>query len=142
MTAEAVPATQPEAAHVDDRFRLVGAEADFVENQFRIFDVDGRSVGVVRTKSGFFAVNNTCPHQGAAICEGRVGGTMTASNPHEYEYSEDVLVATCPWHRWEFELGTGKSYGQVTGRKLLTFEVLVQDGQVYVAGRRRKVRSA
>jgi hypothetical protein len=30
----------------------------------------------------------------------------------------------------------------VTVRKLLTFEVLVQDGQVYVAGRKRRVHTA
>jgi nitrite reductase (NADH) small subunit len=137
VTAEHAPATV-----IDERFLHVGAETDFEENTFRIYEVEGRSVGVVKTKAGFFAVNNTCPHQGAAICEGRVGGTMTASRPHQYAYSDDVLVASCPWHRWEFELATGRSYGNVTTRKLLTFEVLVQDGQVYVAGRKRRVRSA
>jgi nitrite reductase (NADH) small subunit len=137
-----VTAEQALPTAVDDRFHHVGAVTDFEENTFRVYLLDGRSVGVVKTKAGFFAVNNTCPHQGAAICEGRVGGTMTASDPHQYAYSEDVLVAVCPWHRWEWELATGRSYGQVTARKLLTFEVLVQDGQVYVAGRKRRVHTA
>jgi nitrite reductase/ring-hydroxylating ferredoxin subunit len=125
---------------IDERFQHVGPAADFPENEFRIFRIEGRDVGVVMTKAGFFAVNNVCPHQGAALCEGRVGGTMTASSPREYSYSTDVLVATCPWHRWEFELGTGRSYGGTTHRRLMTFEVLVRDGEVYVAVRRRKVR--
>jgi nitrite reductase/ring-hydroxylating ferredoxin subunit len=110
----------------------VGSVGDFAAGRFKVFDLGGRPVGVVRTAQGFFAVRNRCPHQGANICEGTVGGTMVASSPHEYEYREDVLVVACPWHRWEFELNTGDSFGKVTNKKLVTYAVEVEDGEVYV----------
>ena len=89
-------------------------------------------MGVVKTAQGFYAVRNRCPHQGADICAGTVGGTMVASAPQEYEYRDGTLVVACPWHRWEFELATGDSFGKVTNKNLVTYAVEVEDDEVYV----------
>lgn len=110
----------------------VGAVADFPLDQFLTFEISGRPVGVVRTDQGFFAVRNRCPHQAANICAGRVAGTMVPSRPFEYDYSEQTLVVVCPWHRWEFELATGASFGQVTNKRLVTYPVEIDSDQVYV----------
>jgi 3-phenylpropionate/trans-cinnamate dioxygenase ferredoxin subunit len=110
----------------------VGAVGDFADGRFKVFDIGGRPVGVVKTGQGFYAVRNRCPHQGADICAGTVGGTMVASDPFEYEYRTDTLVVACPWHRWEFELATGDSFGKVTNKKLVTYAVEVEDDEVYV----------
>lgn len=112
--------------------RHVGAVEDFVEGEFKVFDLGGRPVGVVKTDQGFFAIRNRCPHQGADICGGTVTGTMVASEPFEYDYSEQTLVVACPWHRWEFALDTGESFGRVTNKRLVTYAVEVEDGNVYV----------
>jgi nitrite reductase/ring-hydroxylating ferredoxin subunit len=114
----------------------VGDVEDFPFDAFRVFEIAGRPVGVVRTRRGLFAVRNRCPHQGAAICAGRVSGTMVASAPFDYEYSEQTPVVACPWHRWEFELDSGRSYGRVTNKRLVTYPVEVEDNQVYVVMRR------
>lgn len=116
----------------------LGAAEDFEMGNFRVFELQGRPVGVVRTEQGFFAVRNRCPHQGADICSGLVTGTMEASAPGEFSYSEEKLVVVCPWHRWEFELGTGESYGRVTRKRLVTYEVEVEDGEVYVLMKGRR----
>ena len=110
----------------------VGAVGDFELNVFRLFTLAGRPVGVVLTEQGFFAMRNRCPHQGADICAGRVSGTMLPSDPQEYRYSEETLVVVCPWHRWEFDLGTGHSVGQVTRKRLVTYPVELVDGEVFV----------
>jgi nitrite reductase (NADH) small subunit len=110
----------------------VGAVGDFTDGCFKVFDIGGRPVGVVKTAQGFYAVRNRCPHQGADICAGTVGGTMVASGPQEYEYRDDTLVVACPWHRWEFELATGESFGKVTNKKLVTYAVEVEGDEVYV----------
>jgi nitrite reductase (NADH) small subunit len=116
----------------------VGAVGDFAMEKFRVFDLGGRPVGVVRTTRGFFAVRNRCPHQGAEICAGKVSGTMVASRPYEYAYTDQTMVVACPWHRWEFELDTGYAYGRVTNKRLVTYEVEIENDQVYVVmgGRR------
>jgi nitrite reductase (NADH) small subunit len=118
----------------------LGRVEDFEPGRFRVFELQGRPVGVVRTEQGFFAVRNRCPHQGADICAGLVTGTMEPSAPGEFSYSEEALVVVCPWHRWEFELATGESYGQVTRKRLVTYEVEVDDGEVYVMMKGRKER--
>jgi nitrite reductase (NADH) small subunit len=105
---------------------------EFPMGRFRVLELAGRPVGVVRTEQGFFAVRNRCPHQGANICAGTVSGTMVPSRPFEYEYSEETLVVACPWHRWEFELETGVSFGRMTNKRLVTYPVEVDGGQVYV----------
>lgn len=110
----------------------VGAVEEFPMGRFRVFDIAGRPVGVVRTEQGFFAVRNRCPHQAADICSGTVSGTMVPSRPFEYEYSEETLVVACPWHRWEFELATGASFGRITKKRLVTYLVEVDDDKVYV----------
>jgi nitrite reductase (NADH) small subunit len=110
----------------------VGAVDEFELDRFRVFSLAGRPIGMVRTIQGFFAVRNRCPHQGADICAGRVTGTMEPSAPGQFSFSEDTLVVTCPWHRWEFALDTGESYCRVTSKRLVTYPVEVADGEVYV----------
>ena len=110
----------------------VGPVDEFELGRFSVFELAGRPVGVVRTPTGFYAVRNRCPHQGAEICAGRVSGTMIAAGPYEYVYSEETVVVCCPWHRWEFELATGRAYGRVTGKRLTTYPVELADDQVYV----------
>jgi nitrite reductase/ring-hydroxylating ferredoxin subunit len=116
----------------------VGAVDEFELDRFKVFSIDGRPVGVIRTTRGFFAVRNRCPHQGAEICAGRVTGTMEPSAPGEFSFSDETLVVTCPWHRWEFVLGTGESYCRVTTKRLVTYQVEVEDDEVYVMLKARR----
>jgi nitrite reductase/ring-hydroxylating ferredoxin subunit len=110
----------------------VGPEDDFELDRFRVFEIEGRSIGVVRTARGFFAVRNRCPHQGADICSGIVTGTMVPSRPHELDYAPDQLVVVCPWHRWEFSLDTGRAVGGIANKRLVTYPAEVIDGEVHV----------
>jgi nitrite reductase/ring-hydroxylating ferredoxin subunit len=57
---------------------------------------------------------------------------MLASSPGEYSYSDEQAVLACPWHRWEFSLQDGSSVGAVTKKRLVVYEVEVEDGEVYV----------
>lgn len=111
----------------------VGREDEFELDRFRLFELEGRPVGVVRTADGFFAVRNRCPHQGAEICAGLISGTMAATGPREYVYRDERRVLACPWHRWEFDMETGASVAGITKKRLVTYPVDVEDGQVIVS---------
>jgi nitrite reductase (NADH) small subunit len=116
----------------------VGEVGDFEPGRFRIYDVDGNEIGVVRTGDGFYAVRNACPHQTAPICLGKVGGTWLPSRPGEYVYGLDGRVLRCPWHSWEFDLTDGSAVGGITTKKLTTYPVELDGDSVYVlAGRVR-----
>ena len=109
----------------------VGREDEFPEGAFRIFELRGRSIGVARTTSGWYAIRNSCPHQGAPLCMGTIGGTMLPSGPDEMRWGLEGRVVRCPWHGWEFDLESGRSL-YVGGGLAATYPVQVDDGVVSV----------
>ena len=119
---------------------LAGKVSDFIEDEFRIVEVPGGSIGVVRTRNGYFAVRNRCPHMGADVCLGTVTSTMLPAGPFEFRLGLESSVVRCPWHRWEFRIETGESIGSITNKKLVTYDVVIEGDDVYIergGGRRR-----
>jgi 3-phenylpropionate/trans-cinnamate dioxygenase ferredoxin subunit len=95
----------------------------------KMIEVNGRSVGVFNVDGTLYAIRNSCPHQGAPLCDGTVGGTMLPSDPQTYVYAEEPLLR-CPWHGWQINLATGRPvYNHRPGRAR-TYPVAVEDGQV------------
>lgn len=110
-----------------------GRVADYLIDRFRIVEAGGRSIGVVRTSEGFFAVVNRCPHMGAPICVGsNATKTTLPSRPFEYILDEAHAVVRCPWHRWEFRLDSGESVGRVTNARLISYPVVVDGNDVFI----------
>jgi nitrite reductase (NADH) small subunit len=93
-------------------------------------NVDGREIAVLNVGGRLFALRNTCPHQGAALCEGTVGGTMLPSAPHELVYGMQGQVIRCPWHKYEFDLETGRSLHDPERMRVAVYRVLVDNGLV------------
>ncbi|HVV90280.1 MAG TPA: Rieske (2Fe-2S) protein [Solirubrobacterales bacterium] len=108
----------------------IGAEDEFELDQFRIFEVNKRSIGVVHTEKGWFAIRNRCPHQGAPLCRGPVTGTMLPAGPDEFRPAMAGGVVRCPWHGWEFDLETGRSLFDVSPDRTAVYPVEIRDGQV------------
>lgn len=111
----------------------MGAAADFAVGQFKIIDIDGREVGITRLQTGELkAVRNHCPHKGAPICKGIIGGTWLPCEPGEMNFARDGEVLVCPWHGFEFDLISGVELFQEKPLKLLMYPVAEQDGRVVV----------
>lgn len=101
-------------------------------------------IGVFRLGTEYFAYRNVCPHAGAPVCQGRVGGTTLPSKVYEYQYSEGKKVLRCPWHGWEFDLRTGRhlvdekmklrGYAVETGKRenLEAFPIEADEETLYV----------
>jgi nitrite reductase (NADH) small subunit len=96
----------------------------------RVVEVDGRPVAVLSVGDELFAVSDRCPHMGAALSAGSVGGTLVASAPHEFVYGRHQRVLRCPWHGWEFDLDSGRSLLEPRRYGLRIFRVSSEDGQV------------
>ncbi|MGZ5091453.1 MAG: Rieske (2Fe-2S) protein [Burkholderiales bacterium] len=112
----------------------VGKAADFAVGQFKIVEIDGREIGITRLKSGELrAVRNHCPHKGAPVCKGIVGGTWLPCGPGEMVYGRDGEVLVCPWHGFEFDLLTGAELFQDKPLKLLMYTATERDGEVLVS---------
>ena len=92
----------------------------------KIIEVEGRSIGVFNIKNSLYAVRNSCPHQGAPLCLGKVKGTMKSSKPHTYNYVMDEQVLVCPWHCWEFDITNGRSVFNPHKMRVKTYEVTLE----------------
>jgi nitrite reductase (NADH) small subunit len=97
-----------------------------------VVEVHGRPVVVLSVGDRFYAVHDRCPHMGAPMSAGSVGGTFVASCPHDLVYGRHDGVLRCPWHGWEFDLDTGRSLLEPARVGLRTYEVTVEDGDVVV----------
>jgi nitrite reductase (NADH) small subunit len=98
----------------------------------RIVTIEGRSVGVFNSEGNLYALRNVCPHHGAPLCLGKVGGRMVPSEPHTYGYGEEGKVLHCPWHGYEFRLEDGRAFMKPDTMRVRTYPVKVEDGEVTV----------
>jgi nitrite reductase (NADH) small subunit len=78
------------------------------EGSVRVLEIGGQRVGLYRVGDTLHALADRCPHRGAPLCSGRVAtpieadeGTLTLGPPQS--------IVRCPWHKWEFEIATGRS---------------------------------
>lgn len=94
--------------------------------------IEGREIGVVRDAASgdIFAFRNRCPHTGAPICLGSIAVRDDVALPGAYGPRER-RVLRCPWHGWEFDLGSGRCLDDPAMR-VATYAVRVRDGRVEV----------
>jgi nitrite reductase (NADH) small subunit len=112
----------------------VGSAEDFVEGRFKVLTIGSREIGIMRLRDGTFrAVLNRCPHKGAPICKGQIGGTWPPSRPGELDFAHEGEVLVCPWHGFEYDLVNGEELYKDRPTRLRMYETSVEDGQVVVA---------
>jgi len=108
---------------------VVAAADEIPPGGRKIVSVAGRSVGIFNVGGEFFALRNRCPHQGGALCEGKLWGVLKADAPGSFEYESSREILTCPWHGWEFNVRTGQSWCDPKRLRVRRFEVRVEDGR-------------
>lgn len=115
-----------------DRHR-VGRADELDDGERVIVDVDGIEIAVFDVDGEYHAVLNYCVHQGGPACEGALMGTLDVDDSPEraLSYERDGRVVSCPWHGWEFDVTTGEHIAP-TGYELPTYDVVVDDGDLYL----------
>ncbi|MBR0828635.1 Rieske (2Fe-2S) protein [Bradyrhizobium manausense] len=112
----------------------VGAVDGFPVGQMVMVEVGEQAIGVVKLSNGELrALRNWCPHKGAPICRGIIGGTWPPSDPGKLDYDGTQEVLVCPWHGFEYDLKTGREMFGTGRTRLRLYPVSVQDGTVYVS---------
>jgi 3-phenylpropionate/trans-cinnamate dioxygenase ferredoxin subunit len=110
---------------------VVVARADEIgPGERKIVDVGGRSIGVFNIDGSYYALRNRCPHQGGPLCSGFVLGSLRSSEPGSYEYDGAAGIIRCPWHGWEFEIKTGRSWFDPERTRVRSYPAGVVDGPV------------
>lgn len=105
---------------------VVGTVRELPPGSRRILEVDGQSIGVLNVEGTYYALRNSCPHQGGPVCLGWIGGTNLASRPYELVYARENEIIKCPWHGWEFEIATGRSVFNPHKVRVRTYEVTIE----------------
>ncbi len=96
----------------------------------RCLDAGGRAIVVFNVDGRFFGLRDVCPHRGARLSGGTlVGGAVSAREPGEYEYDSGRRLLKCPWHGWEFDLETGKSWVDPVRSRVRTYQVELESGE-------------
>lgn len=72
-------------------FVTVGKASEVPDGEGMAFEVNERSIAVFKIDDQFYAIEDQCPHMGAALSTGFV---------------ENCEVA-CPWHAWRFDVRDG-----------------------------------
>ncbi|MCZ8516119.1 Rieske (2Fe-2S) protein [Paenibacillus filicis] len=108
---------------------VIGTVAELPKGTRKIVTLENRSVGLFNVNGTYYALRNTCPHQGAPLCMGTVTGMTLPSEPGEYIYGRHGEIVRCPWHGWEFDLTTGKSIYDPNKCLVRTYEVTVEQGE-------------
>ena len=80
-----------------------------------VVDLHGIRVVLAKVGDRVYALGDVCAHQGGPLSEGKLSGTRLA----------------CPWHGWEFDLGTGRALLDARLR-VRTFAARIVDGRVLV----------
>lgn len=93
----------------------------------KIVEINGRSIGVFNVNGRFFAVRNSCPHQGGPLCLGRTIGLASGDAPgRPVTYEREGEILRCPWHGWEFDLETGRSVFDPVRTRVKSYPVEVE----------------
>lgn len=115
-------------------FQIVAQVSDIPPGHRKLVAVRGRDVVIFNEGGEFFAILNRCPHQGGRLCDGRLTVAVTSSEPGVYEYLAERRVIRCPWHGWEFDIRTGKSWCEPDRVKVRSFKTEVLPGSQLVRG--------
>lgn len=96
---------------------VVARVSEIAQGERKIVEINGQSIAVFNLAEKFYAIENTCPHQGGSLGEGElIGGD----------------VVTCPLHAWTFNVKTGINT-KFDSIKIRSFPVKVEGEDIKIA---------
>jgi 3-phenylpropionate/trans-cinnamate dioxygenase ferredoxin subunit len=113
---------------------VVARLADLPPGSRRLVTVEGRPIAVFNLSGDMFGLMNRCPHQGGSLCHGVVTGLVEGSRAGEFRLTRAGEIVRCPWHGWEFDIRTGRSYCDPKKIRTRPYEVAVERGDGLLEG--------
>ena len=109
---------------------IVAAVDEIPPGGRKLVEADGKKIVVFNLGGEFFALLDRCPHQGSALSGGILCGLTLSDEPGRYQFSRAGEMLRCPWHNWEFDIRTGKSWFDPRRTKVRAFPAHVEAGAV------------
>jgi nitrite reductase/ring-hydroxylating ferredoxin subunit len=86
-------------------------------NEIRQVELDGREpIAIYNLDGEFFATDDTCTHGNASMAEGDIDGSEVY----------------CPFHMGAFDIRTGEATVAPCSVPLKTYEVVIEDGHLFI----------
>jgi 3-phenylpropionate/trans-cinnamate dioxygenase ferredoxin subunit len=76
--------------------------------------IEGRSIALFKVEDAIYAIDDTCPHNGASLVSGKLDG----------------CTVQCPAHGLRFDLATGALRGG--GLSVATYPTRIVDGSIEI----------
>ena len=105
-----------QAANENVTRATIANAAEMVVGSMKMVRVGSRRVALVRTSTGFHALDNACPHEGYGLVQGALDGELL----------------TCEWHNWKFAVTDGSCVLGEEGVASHTVEVVGNDVSISV----------
>ena len=105
----------------------IGVLSDFPLNEQKIIDLEDEFVLVLRTESGFWAIEDRCSHDDNELFGGEV--IRDESN------GQTRYQIKCPRHGARFDLESGQALCLPAVRAVRTYNVVVSDQNVFLQAR-------
>jgi nitrite reductase (NADH) small subunit len=74
----------------------------------RIVEVGARRVALFCVDGRFHALADRCPHRGAPLCSQGEVVTGIEVRDGELATGHAHALVRCPWHKWDYEIATGR----------------------------------
>jgi 3-phenylpropionate/trans-cinnamate dioxygenase ferredoxin subunit len=100
----------------------------------KMVEVEGHEIGIFHLDGEFFALLNRCPHAHGPLCGGQVFYGLASDGPGDVRLDRATKLIMCPWHGWEFDLATGRSYCDPKKVRVRPYPLEVERG-AEIAGR-------
>ncbi len=97
-------------------FVSVAKVSDFDSQQAKCVEVGGRSIALFKLGEEFFAINDTCTHEGGPLSDGNINGD-------EIE---------CPWHGACFNIRSGKVSLDPADEDVSTYDVRLSNDVIEI----------
>ena len=97
------------------QFVKVGTRAELDELEGgKLVEVGGQKIAIFNVGGRYYAIENTCPHRGGPLAEGKIEG-------------DEVI---CPWHGSRFNVKTGAVHEPPARQGVRSFAVRVTGDDV------------
>ena len=96
---------------------IAGKTLDIPPGKLHKVSVDGKEIVIANIDGNYFAMDDTCTHQGASLSDGKLEGS----------------TVTCDWHGAQFDCKSGKlAKFPAKINDLKSYNVVVESDDVFI----------
>jgi nitrite reductase/ring-hydroxylating ferredoxin subunit len=112
---------------------VVARTGEIPDGDAKAATIAGRELAIFNLDGEYFAMLNRCPHEGGPLCRGKRTSLYKSKKPGTYDVSRPGEILRCPWHGWEFDIRTGRSYLDPDKVRARAYPVTVENGEQVLA---------